>query len=308
MTASFYNYKKNQPTVWFHRRLEKSNQYCLYCASYIGIDSVKVSNKEHLIAREFIPQKYFTSNDFNLIFRCCTDCNNRKSNIERHLSTTTLFTSESRTRDPDINRLAINKATKDYHPDNKGKLVSESNVEQKLEFGSTDVKMKLGFIAPPQPKEEYIIELAFRHIQGLFSLVNSKDPLKRESTWFLRGDYFHILGIYPQKDWGNPQIKYFIEKTNDWQTCFKTSVGGGHFKAILLKPKDNSMRWFWALEWNKAMRVLDGIDLKENMPLVYTDIPELNWSPWMKDSRGEFRYREQTQLKKIDTLFRDLNQ
>ncbi|WP_062060064.1 IS66 family transposase [Cellvibrio sp. OA-2007] len=112
--TKIFNYKDNQPVVWFNRSLERSNQYCLYCGNYIGVNSGVESNKEHLIAREFVPNEYFSSTDFNFLFRCCVSCNNRKSNIERHLSTSTLFNSDARKADESINKLALKKANNDY--------------------------------------------------------------------------------------------------------------------------------------------------------------------------------------------------
>src|SRR5690606_1982198 len=140
-------------------------------------------------------------------------CNTRKSSIERHLSTTTLLNSDGRKQSSKINELALNKANKDYHPNHKGKLVSDASVQHEVEFGGVGIKFKIGFVAPSQSNEDYVVELAFRQIQGLFTLLTSRNPLSAETTCLLPFDSFHLLGVYPKNDWGNQQIEYCTNKT-----------------------------------------------------------------------------------------------
>jgi len=303
--SEIFKYKKNQPIVWFDKRLDRSNQYCLYCGTYVGKGSGVESNKEHLIAREFVPNHCLKSTDFNFIFRCCVSCNTKKSSIERHLSTTTLFNSDSRIQNIKINELALNKASKDYHPNHKGKLVADSSIQQQIEFVGSGIKLKIGFVAPPQSNEEYVVELAYRQIQGLFTLVTSSNPLRAETTCLLPFDSFHLLGMYPKNDWGNRQIEYAIKKTEGWFCCCNISIADGYFKAILLKSNQSQEGWFWALEWNKSVRILGAIITKESLSSVYEEMLEERWSPWLKDAKGEFRFRAETPLVGKDHLFRE---
>lgn len=303
--ADIFNYRENQPIVWFHKRLDKSNHYCLYCGTYIGPESKVESNKEHLIAREFVPNHYLNSTDFNFIFRCCVSCNTRKSSVERHLSTTTLLNSDGRNQNSEINDLALNKANKDYHPNHRGKLVADSGVHQEVEFGNAGIKLKIGFMAPPQSNEEYVVELAFRQIQGLYALLLSKNPLCAETTCLLPFDSFHLLGVYPKNDWGSSQIEYCINKTEAWSSYCNVSIAEGYFKAILLKSNQDQNGWFWALEWNKSLRILGAIIKKESLSSVYDEMPDEQWSPWQKDTQGEIRFRAEIPLVKKDRLFRE---
>ena len=303
--ADIFNYKENQPIVWFHRMIERSNQHCLYCGIYLGLNSGRASNKEHLIGREFVPSEYYQSTDFNFIFRCCIECNTKKSNIERHLSTLTLLNSDSRLEDAKINELALRKANKDYHPNNKGVLVIDSNIQREIEFGDSIIRTKVGFVGPPQYKEDYVVELAFRHIQGLFSLLSSKNPLVSESTKLLSSEYFNVIGIYPKNDWGNKQIEYCVSKTECWRSCCNIVVANGYFRALILQSTQESEELFWALEWNKSIRILGAICDESSFNNSYADMPELLWSPWIKNSTGEYRFFAQTPLgSSSDRLFR----
>ncbi|AZQ82659.1 hypothetical protein EKO29_00410 [Colwellia sp. Arc7-635] len=303
--SEIFNYKQNQPITWFHKKLEKSNQHCLYCGDYIGINSGVKSNKEHLIARRFVPPEYFTSTDFNFIFRCCIPCNNRKSNIERHLSTTSLLSSDARLHDEIVDFLALNKANKDYHPENKGKLVINSTVKNNFDINSHEMKVNGDFFSPPQSDKSYVEELSYRHIQGLFSLMTSKNPLSTEGTSILSGKSFHIFGIYPKNDWGNSQIAYFIQKTLSWSSFWNESVARGFFKAMILGPKEEQDGWMWALEWNKSIRIIGALVKEQHLSRVYPDIPEIKWSPWIQSENGEIRTTKYKPLNGADTLFRE---
>jgi hypothetical protein len=297
--------KKNQLITWFHRKLEKSNQLCLYCGNYIGVNSDIQSNKEHLIARGFVPSEYFSSTDFNFIFRCCISCNNRKSNIERHLSTTTLINSDARLHDEMVNMLALNKASNDYHPDNKGKFVNDSTVKKNFTSNTQRMKVNVEFVAPPQSNESYIEELSYRHIQGLFSLITSKNRLTTEGTSILSGKCFHIFGIYSKNDWGNSQIAYFIQKTSSWSSFCNKSVANGFFKAMILGPKEEEDGFMWALEWNKSIRVIGALVKDEHLFRVYPNIPEIIYSPWVRSENSEFRTIRYKPINGADTLFRE---
>lgn len=116
-----FRHKQKQPVSWFHKKPSESNQYCLYCSTFVGDGASIRSDKEHLIGREFVPTGSLNvGNRFNFIFRACEQCNNEKSNIERHISSISIFNRPARYESEEINSLAVRKASKDYHPNKKG--------------------------------------------------------------------------------------------------------------------------------------------------------------------------------------------
>lgn len=202
--SKIFRYKNNQPVTWFNRSLSRSNQYCLYCGRLVGEGAVLESNKEHLIGRGFVPVGEFGSGDlFNFIFRACKKCNDEKSVLERHISSVTIFNSPVRSISQFHDNLAKHKASKDYHPTKQGILIKDSrdqfNITGKL--GSTN--LSFGIFGPPQADPEQIQLLAFRQVQGIFSLITSRNPLSTEGTMLLDLKYFYFHGSYVYLDWGN---------------------------------------------------------------------------------------------------------
>lgn len=188
-------YKKNQPIVWFNKKEEKSNQYCLYCGAFVGNGSEINSNKEHLIARQFVPLGSFQDgNQFNFIFRACERCNKYKSEIERHVSSVTMANSISRFEKSEYTKRAIIKAASDYHPAKPGMLVKDSFDKHIFKFNSGQLKMTFEATSPPQVVQQYIHELSFFHVQGFFSLITSKDHQKKSGMKLLPKQNWQTIG------------------------------------------------------------------------------------------------------------------
>jgi hypothetical protein len=61
--------------------------------------------------------------------------------------------------------------------------------------------------------------------------------------------------------------------------------------------------WFWALEWNRAFRVVGAIYAEGADPPLFSGLPTLDWR-YFADGRS--RYREESPLsEEADLLFRD---
>ena len=165
-------YEKNQPIVWFNKNLEKTNQHCLYCGVFVGVDSEVSSNKEHLVGRQFVPLGSFQNgNQFNFIIRACERCNKRKSEIERHVSSVTMMNAIPKLDKAEYIDRAISKASSDYHPAKQGVLVKDASDKHVFKLNSGSLRLKIEAISPPQVVLQYIYELSFYHVQGLFSLI-----------------------------------------------------------------------------------------------------------------------------------------
>lgn len=270
-------YKKNQPVNWFHRLKSKSNQYCLYCGRLIGVGSSLESNKEHLIGREFVPTGEFgNGNQFNFIFRACKECNDEKSDVERHISSITLFNSPARKDSQVHNEIAQRKAEKDYHPNKQGTLIKDSGDTFTVcsKFGPASISF--GIEGPPQSDERYIEFLAYRHVQGFFSLLTSRDPLTAEGTCLLSHKFFHLHGSYTHLDWGNSQLLKIMEKASEIPCYANITTANGFFKAIMRREKNETGEWFWALEWNKSVRVVGAIAQLDGYPAIFENLPSLD--------------------------------
>jgi hypothetical protein len=303
--GGIFRWKDKQPLNWYSRSLKRSNQYCLYCGTFVGDGSTGASDKEHLIGREFVPTGEFGDGSlFNFIFRACQKCNGGKCDLERHVSTVTLYKSPARTKSKRHDSIACRKASKDYHPDKKGTLIEDSWESRDVTTHRSGIRMTFGLTAPPQEKLDYVRLLAFRHIQGLFSLITSRDPLSEEGTSLLSGEFFHFGGAYNYGDWGNPQLVTIANRSQDIPCWANISTANGFFQAIMRRNVGQSGEWFWALEWNKSLRVVGAISLPDRTAEILSDLPELAWNETESEGFVKTRMRPEVPLdEQHDCLF-----
>ncbi len=274
--SDIHGSRTNQPTVWHARRLAKSNQWCPYCSRLVGVGSELTSDKEHLIGRNFVPPGSLANGAWNFIFRACRDCNARKAEVERHISSVTLFTSSERTDDAKLDALAVRKASKDFHPDLRGVRVVDAWVESRVEapLGSGG-KLTVNLVGPPQLNPDYVRLLAIRQIQGLFALITTEDPRVIEKTKVLPPDRVILYGSFNHLDWGNPQLRELERRIKEWQCCLNVNSASGFFKAILRRPPTDELGWFWALEWNRSLRIVGALFDASATPAWFQGLPEL---------------------------------
>jgi hypothetical protein len=283
--APVFAFRPKQPVVWHHRLPSRSNRCCLYCGRAVNDGSIP-SDEEHLIGRRFVPDNGFaTGQEFNFLFRACKDCNGEKAELERHVSSVTLFTSAARKTDPAIDQLARNKAEKDFHPIGK-KPVRNSSARFEIEGAFGPASFRFGIEGPPQLVPDYVKALAFRHVQGLFSLVTSKEPRTVGGTRLLSAEHFRFMGYYGHGDWGNPQLVEVSRRVRAWPIPAVIHTAGGFFRAVMRRQEGERGEWFWALEWNRSIRVVGGITDRAQ-PAVFDDLPAPDWKRW--DATTRFR-------------------
>lgn len=295
--------RANSSTAWYRGRAELSNQHCLYCARFVGEGSDVPSNKEHLIGKRFVPPSTLgTRGAFNFLFRACCDCNLEKSNIEGHVSAVSLIFSTARDADSDIDALARHKAEGQYDSTKPGTLVADAGHEATIKLGSV---LSVTLMGPAQFDPNYVRLLALRHVQGLFALVTSKNPTVAESTRLLPEAHFGLFGYYVSSDWGNPQLVEIAKRVEHWPAAVQVNTAAGYFRAVLRRQSDVDSPWFWALEWNKGVRVIGWIGTPTAPPTPFLDLPYLRWRTLKRAGHLTQRIRNETPLAaEDDVLFR----
>jgi hypothetical protein len=301
--TDIHGFRANQPTVWYARRLPRSNQWCPYCGRLVGVGSKLRSDKEHLIGRNFVPTGTLANGAWNFILRSCRDCNAIKAEVERHISSVTLFTSAGRAEDASLDALAVRKASADFHPDVKGVTVASAFVESRVEVPlAPGGRLTLNLVGPPQLNRDYVRLLATRQIQALFALITTEDPRLIEKTKILPADRVVPFGSFNRLDWGNPHLRELERRTKQWQCCLNVVSAEGFFKGILRRPPRDEMGWFWALEWNRSLRIVGAIFEASDTPDWFQDLPELDWRR-SRDGKGRIRTETPLPEEEEDTLF-----
>lgn len=283
-----FKYQPNRPVVWHSRHLRHSNQHCLYCGEFVGARSPTPSDREHLVARNFVPAGTLDSLGFNFIFRACRECNANKAAAEGHISTVTLLNSPAREDNEGIDDLARHKASRDYHPHFKGTLVQDAIVEQTIAGRIGPAAFSFTMVGPPQLDHQKVALLACNQVQALFSLATTEDPRDPNKSRFLPPQCWRLWGFCSPQDWGNPQLVELTRRATAWATVVGIIAADGFFKAVLRQNPDCAEEWFWALEWNKALRIAGVLGNKgEESPLLH-DLPPLGWKS-LPDGSGRFR-------------------
>lgn len=283
---------------------KKSNQYCLYCGVLVGKDSEVESNKEHLIGRQFVPTGSFQDGkQFNFIFRACEKCNSEKAELERHVSSVTMINAVQNYEKPEYVDRAIAKASSDYHPGKQGVLVKDAVDTHVFEFNMGPMNMKFEASSPPQVVANYIQALSFYHVQGLFSLITSRNPLEATGTNLLPENNFLFHGSYNHHDWGNIHLTEVSKRAAKLQCCAVVHTADGNFKAAMFRSIKDTEYWFWALEWNKYLRVIGGIMSQSFQPDIFKELPEHNWMPFRKGTDGSlFRIKKEIPLQENNDI------
>lgn len=293
------HWKPGQPIVWYHRKRALSNHRCLYCGVPIGEGAKALRNKEHLIGRNFVPKGTLDSGDrFNFIFATCRDCNGRKAELEDHLSAISLFQSPSRRTSQIVDSVALRKAEKSYHPSFDGKPpVKDASPTTRIKTKWGNAELSFGFISDPQPESRRLRVLAGMQVQALFSLTTTRD-YTTSSLHVLPPSNIWYYAWYPRSDWGNPQIADVARRSRDWDEMARVKAAEGHFCA-LLRRRSSGGAWFWALEWNRAIRVVGCIGQEDNPPTLFRNLPEPTWI----ETSPDVRVREEIPLGDDDPLF-----
>ncbi len=279
---------------WYASSLEASNACCIYCGAYLRGPHPPESDKEHLIARRFVPKDTLNAQPFNFIFRACRPCNARKAVAERHVSSVTLFNSPSRFEDVRTNIAALRKGEGDFHPKMKGVLIKDAHKDLSVAYSFGPASMRFGMVAPPQLDQNLAGEVAFSHIQGLFALVCTEDYRDPQKMRLLPEDQFNWYDWYTYNDWGNPQATEIADRVRNWECLANINSADGYFKAIMRYSDEG---WFWALEWNRQLRLFGGIN--GSRMKLFEGLPNEEWIPTPKG-----RMRQQVPLDpKDDRLF-----
>lgn len=161
--------------------------------------------------------------------------------------------------------------------------------------------MSFDLVAPPQLDANYANFLAFRHIQGLFSLLTSSNPTQALETRLLTYQHFAAFGIYNENDWGNSQLLELVNRSESLSCYANINTANGYFKAILKRDESDESGWFWALEWNKSYRIVGYISHPDVVPQMFKELPELDWCNVGKNVRKRL---EMSLNPENDRLFR----
>lgn len=286
--------------TWFDRRPRRSNQHCLYCGAFVGEAAKIASNCEHLIGRRMVPAGSLgDAAAFNFLFRSCERCNSAKSTLEDHISAITLHYSPGRAEDEAVEALAQRKGRNSFDARYPGRPVGEQRHEHIIRPSPF---MTFTLMSGPQPDPARVVDLSFYHLQGLFSLMCSSDPRTSEGTRLLSDKEFGAYSFVLRNDWGNPHQREIMRRLVDVPVIARFDTAGGYFRCVIRRASQPDSPWFWALEWNKSLRICGWIGDAETPPAWFLNLPSLGWVNLGRQGKALTRRRKQEPLNDADDM------
>ena len=278
------------------------NTTCPYCGVALTEDTF---DKEHVIARRFVP-KGKLHRSWNLIVNSCKPCNRIKADLENDISAITMqpdAIGRFGHSDPTAWSEAMRKAEHAYSR-LAGKVVKDSHIQTKLHvsFGQ-NASASFGFVGPLQLDRNRVYALARLQLMAFFYWITFRSEDKRGGWW--TWEFYPIIEVNCA-DWGNPVILVFANAVVDWEPRVFASAADGFYK-IAIRKHPYSTCWSWALEWNHALRVVGFFGDGQEVQLIASRFPELEWltTTMSQKPHPTVRYRRESPLPehRIDKLF-----
>jgi hypothetical protein len=228
------------------------NRTCIYCGRSFGNDARRT--REHVIGLNFVPEKSFKANDWNLIVWACGSCNHKKAKLEGEISAITLQPSIGTAHlDRTLGSLAERKASK-AHSVATGKTVRGSYEKVSLtHLLASNIPMRFDFVTLPRLLPDRVVALAGAQIHAFFYFLTYNESQGRGS--FLPGGI--VWSAFAQKaDWGNAQFLAFALLVQGWNGRVRGNAAEDYFRIVIKRDPLGIDLWSFALEWNQNYRII----------------------------------------------------
>lgn len=233
-------------------------------------------------------------NQWNLHVNACIACNNQKGELEADIGALTLHRLLQSGLEKDQN--VINDALRKIngaHSRHAGKPVKDSHTEHTIGGRLMDaISISFTMNGPPQISEERAFTLAYLQLQGFFYLSTYREA--ERSGRFMPGRFRPIMTA-SINDWGNAVFRSFADTVLAWETRTYACGASTYFKLVVRRqPKRDC--WSWAIEWNKAFRLIGLYGDEAETKIVIDALPKLKKRVIPIAPGREWRMREEIRL------------
>lgn len=275
--------------------LRLNNVACAYCHRLFDANTPRES--EHVIGRRFVPKGSLAA-QWNLIVGACGKCNDEKSELENDVSAI-IVRPDLAGRFPVDPRLVAEALRKESARSKRtGKAVRDSaeelTVSGQFMPGFT---FSMNLVSGPQVDQKRVYRLAFFHVSAFFYWLTFDKARRRGGAL---PSTFGPIAAAAQPDWGNAHLVGFQELVSGWPYRIHAIGADGFFKVVIRRsPEQDPPLWAWALEWNKAFRVVGffGDELAsraacERLPAIKKTLVERGVDP----EKGPFETTMRTEI------------
>ena len=278
--------------TWPSKRVRRlKNVSCAYCGVTL---SEATADKEHVIGRGFVP-KGKLAGCWNLIVNSCRACNAYKADLEDDISAITMqpdgFGSFGHDDETGMSE-AVRKAERSFSR-RTGKLVKDSHeqfkIDGKLAGGAS---YTVGLSGPAQINPDRVYRLARMHVAAFFYLITYREAERRGFSWV--GGFYPVAHTF-RSDWGNPLMRGFADAVVGWERRINAN-GAGEFFKLSMRRHAQEACWSWAVEWNRALRVVGFFGDSETAQTVRNTLPTLRYRTISKAPDEIVRVRQEIPL------------
>ena len=261
------------------------NDTCPYCGT--GLTRA-TRTKEHVVGRRFVPRGSLHQH-WNLIVWACEPCNRRKAGLEDDLSAISMQPDAWGGHARDDVRLHTEAARKAKTTSRRsGKPVRDSQEQLSISHAFGGAEFKFSFTSAPQADEDRIIELVRLQVMAFFYWITIQPGEVNGRFW--QGSFFPLQPVR-RADWGNEQLRFFMEETKDWDWRVYAVTADGYFKLTIKKHIDELV-WSFAVEWNESYRIVGFfgdtaglIKLRDGLPEVAMQTIQAKGDDWVRHRR-----------------------
>ena len=281
-----------------NRAIILHNIACAYCNVPFSKDVPY--DKEHAVGRRFVPRGTLDG-QWNLLLRSCKKCNGLKAALEDDISAIAMHPDawgQHVNDDPRLHTEARRKAANAISRKTK-KPVAAGEPPLKIDTTFGAAKLGFTFVMPPQANEDRLFELARYQLIAFFYWITFNQETKRGGYWV--GQYFPLLAVR-KADWGNPQMRWFMDTTKDWLGRVHAIGADGYFKITIKRKSATEELWSWALEWNQNFRLIGFFGREELLGAIESVIPVVKMTVLQQSASSWMSCRTEVPLAETEDI------
>ena len=273
------------------RAVNLRNVSCAYCGKDLTNDT---KSREHVIGRRFVP-KGKLDGCWNLIVNVCRNCNGTKADLEDDISAITMQPDSfgSLGQVDAVATLEAGRKSKNSYSRRTSKPVicSQEQMKVNMSFGQ-GASVSFQFTCPPQIDRSRLISLARMQLMGFFYWITFQENTMQGHFW---PGGFYPLTYANRADWGNSHLTAFADAVADWPPQVVATTADGFYK-IIIKRYPQAACWSWAIEWNRAMRVIGFFGDDQTQRSLVAGLPKLEMKLISSATDRTLRFRRETPL------------
>jgi len=104
-----------------------------------------------------------------------------------------------------------------------------------------------------------------------------------------------------RRDWGNDQLRFFMDLTTEWESRVHSITAEGYFK-LAIQKHPTEVVWSFAVEWNENYRIVGFFGETEELLRLKKRLPAMAMETIPGEGGNWVRYRLEVPLSDEDDI------